>query len=66
MKSMMYVIHFVPLLLSRLGDYRIGELNQTEKVIITPGFEKGAGYAKKLSEAADQLQIHKSIQKDEK
>jgi len=65
-QSMRYAIRSVQILLSRLDDYRIGELNQTEKVIITPSFEKIAGYAKKLSEATSQLQIYKSIQKDEK
>jgi len=65
-QSMGYAIRSVQILLSRLGDHRIGELNETEKVIITPGFEKVAGYAKKLSEATSQLQIYKSIQKDEK
>ena len=63
---MRYAIRSVQILLSQLDDYRIGELNQTEKVIITPSFEKIAGYAKKLSEATSQLQIYKSIQKDEK
>ena len=56
-QSMGYAIRSVHILLSRLGDYRIGELNQSEKVIITPSFEKVAGYAKKLSEAIDNLQI---------
>jgi len=65
-QSMRYAIRSVQILLSQLDDYRIGELNQTEKVIITPSFEKIAGYAKKLSEATSQLQIYKSIQKDEK
>lgn len=57
MKSMMYVIHSVPLLLSRLNDQRIGKLSETEKVIITPGFKKVSGYAEKLTEAIDNLQI---------
>jgi len=65
-QSMRYVIRSVQILLSRLGDHRIGKLNETEKVIITPCFEKVAGYAKKLSEAPSQLQTHTSIQKDEK
>ena len=66
MKSIMDVIHFVPLLLSLLNDQRIGKLSESEKIIITPYIEKVSGYAKKLSEATGQLQIHKSIQKDEK
>ena len=57
MKSMMHVIHSVPLLLSRLNDQRIGKLSETEKVIITPGFKKVSGYAGKLTEAIDNLQI---------
>ena len=57
MKSMMYVIHSVPLLLSRLNDQRIGKLSETEKVIITPGFKKVSGYAGKLTEAIGHLQI---------
>lgn len=54
MKSMMYVIHSVPLLLSRLNDQRIG-LSETEKVIITPGFKKVSGYAEKLTEVIGNL-----------
>ena len=57
MKSMMHVIHSVPLLLSRLNDQRIGKLSETEKVIITPGFKKVSGYAEKLTEATSHLQI---------
>ena len=59
-------IRSVHILLSLLGDRRIGELNQTEKVIIAPSFKNVSGYAKKLSKAISQLQINKSIQKDEK
>jgi hypothetical protein len=44
-------------MLRRLGDHRIGMLNETEKVIITPGFEKVSGYAEKLKEAITHLQI---------
>jgi len=57
MKSMMYVIHSVPFLLSRLNDQRIDKLSETEKVIITPGFKKVSGYAGKLTEAIGHLQI---------
>ena len=56
MKSMMYVIHSVPLLLSRLNDQRIGKLSETEKMIITPGIKKVSGYAGKLTEAIGHLQ----------
>ena len=66
MKSIMDVIPFVPLLFSLLNDQRIGKLSELEKVIITPYIEKVSGYAGKLTEATSQLQIYKSIQKDEK
>ena len=55
-----YVIQSVQILLSRLGDQRTGMLNESEKVIISPGFEKASGYAEKLKEAITHLQIHKS------
>ena len=55
MKSMMYVIHSVPFLLSRLNDQRIGKLSETEKVIITPSFKKLSGYAEKLTEVIGNL-----------
>jgi ParB family chromosome partitioning protein len=61
-----YVIHAVQIMLSRLGDHRIDMLNETEKVIITPGFEKVSGYAEKLKETITHLQIHKSKQQDER
>jgi ParB-like chromosome segregation protein Spo0J len=60
MQSMVYVIQAVQIMLSRLGDHRIGMLNETEKVIITPGLEKVSGYAEKLKETITHLQIHKS------
>jgi len=66
MQSMGYVIQAVQIMLSRLDDHRIGMLNETEKVIITPGFEKVSGYAEKLTETITYLQIHKSEQEDEK
>ena len=66
MKSLGYVTHAVLIMLTKLDDRRIGMLNQTEKVIITPGFKKAAGYVKKLTETITQLQIHKSEQQDER
>ena len=66
MQSIGYVIQAVQIMLSRLDDHRIGMLNETEKVIITPGFEKVSGYAEKLTETITHLQIHKSEQEDEK
>ena len=56
MKSIEYVIQSVQIMLSRLGDHRTGMLNETEKVIITPGFGKVSGYADKLKEAISHLQ----------
>jgi len=43
MKSMEYVLYTVQIMLSRLGDHRIGKLNETEKVILTPCFKKVLG-----------------------
>jgi ParB/RepB/Spo0J family partition protein len=60
MQSIGYVIQAVQIILSRLDDNRIGILNETEKVIITPGFEKVSGYAEKLTETINHLQVHKS------
>ena len=60
MQSTEYLIRAVKIMLTRLDDQRIGKLNETEKVIITPGFRKVSGYAKKLTEAFTRLQIHKS------
>ena len=57
MKSIGDVIHSVQIMLSRLGDHRTGMLNESEKVIITPGLGKVSGYADKLKEAISHLQI---------
>jgi len=58
-KSMKSVIQSVQILLSRLDDHRLSELNPAEKVIITPGFEKVLSYGKRLTKATEELQIHK-------
>ena len=55
-----YLISAVKIMLTKLDDQRTSMLNETEKVIITPCFEKASGYAKKLTEAITHLQIHKS------
>ena len=60
MQGIGYVIQAVQIMLSRLGDHRVGMLNETEKVIITPGLGKVSGYAEKLKETITHLQIHKS------
>ena len=66
MKSIVYVIQSVQIMLSRLVDHRTGMLNESEKVIITPGIGKVSGYAEKLIETITHLQIHKSEQQDER
>lgn len=58
-KSIAYMIQSVQILLSRLSDQRLGELNQMEKTIITPGFEKALSYLARLREAAAELQTTK-------
>jgi ParB/RepB/Spo0J family partition protein len=64
-KSMRFVLRAVHILLTQLDDRRIGELDQTQKVILTPGFKKISGCAGKLTEAIAHLQIHKPIQKQD-
>ena len=56
-KSIGYVIHSVQIMLRRLGDHRTGMLNETEKMIITPGFGKVSAYADKLKDTISHLQI---------
>jgi ParB family chromosome partitioning protein len=66
---MISIMKFLPparTLFLRLGDTRIGELNETEKVIIIPFLREVSDYAEKLSEAIGQLQIHKPVQQDER
>jgi ParB/RepB/Spo0J family partition protein len=62
MKSMELVLYFVQITLSRLGDHRLGELNDTEKVIIAPVVKKVSKYTEKLTGAITRLQIHKTNQ----
>lgn len=57
MQGARYVIRSVQNLLSRLGDHRAGMLDESEKVIITPGFGKVSAYADKLKDAISHLQI---------
>jgi len=60
MRSLRHVTKAVQIMLSRLDDQRMVMLDQTEKVIIITGFEKAAGYVKKLTGIITQLQTHKS------
>lgn len=59
MHSIMNLYHPLQLLLSRLGDRRMGELSETETVIISPFLREVSDYAEKLSEAMGPLQIQK-------
>jgi len=58
-KSMKRVTQSVQILLSRLDDDRLGELNPAENMIITPGFKKVLSYGKKLTKASEELQTPK-------
>jgi len=48
-KSINRVIESVQILLSRLDDHRLGEINQAEKLIIIPGLKKALSYAQRLT-----------------
>lgn len=65
MISIINFLHPARTLFLRLGDPRIEELNETEKVIITPFFGKASDYAEKLAGATGQLQIQ-PIKQDER
>ena len=66
MISIMNFLQPVRALLLRLGDPRMGALNEPEEVIITPFLRKVSSYSEKLSEATGQLQIHKQGEQDER
>ena len=66
MHSMMHVLQGVHIMLSRLSDQRMGMLSQSERVIITPFFDKVSGNIRKLTQVITELQIHKSTQQDER
>lgn len=66
MHSIMSLYQPLHTLLSRLGDMRIDDLAETEKVIITPFLREASGYVEKLSEAIGPLQIHKQGKQDER
>ncbi len=59
MHSLMNLLHPVHVLLSQLGDHRIDELNETEKVIISPFLREVSDDMEKLSKSTGQLQIHR-------
>ena len=66
MHSIMNLHQPLHTLLTLLGDMRIDDLAETEKVIITPFLRKVSGYAEKLSEAIGPLQIPKQAEHDER
>ena len=66
MQSMMHVLQGVHIMLSRMGDQRMGMLSKSESVIITPIAEKVTGSISKLTKVITELQIHKTEQQDEK
>jgi ParB family chromosome partitioning protein len=66
MHTIMNLLHPVHVLLSQLGDPRIGELNQSEMVIISPFLREVSADMKKLSKATGRLQIHKQGEQDER
>jgi ParB family chromosome partitioning protein len=49
-------------LLSLLEDKRLGMLNESEKVIITPFLRKTAGYARRMTERIAHSEIHQTEQ----
>ncbi len=66
MQSMLHVLRSVHIMLSRLSDQRPGMLSQSERVVITPFFDKVSGNIRKLTQVITELQIHKSTQQDER
>ena len=66
MQSIVYAIQAVQILLTRLDDHRFDTLNETQKMIITPGFKKVSTYTKKLTYATSHLQIQNPIANHER
>jgi ParB/RepB/Spo0J family partition protein len=66
MHSIMSLSQPVHVLLSRLGERRIDDLAESEKVLIRPFLRKISVEAEKLSGALSQLQIHKQAEQDER
>ena len=59
MESIMNLYQPLDTILSRLGDPRMGTLNESEKVIISPFLQEVSGYAERLSKATMRIQIQK-------
>ena len=66
MHSIMNLYHPLHMLLSQLGDRRMGELSETEKEIMLPFIRGVSEYVAQLSEAIGPLQIHKQAEQDER
>ena len=66
MHSIMNLYHPLHMLLSLLGESRMGELSETETDIIGPFLREVNDYAEQLSEAIGPLQIHKQVGQDER
>ena len=66
LRSISYIVKASQILLSRLRDYRQSDLEETERIIITPGLNAVAGYADKLSEAITYNLINQNSRQDEK
>lgn len=59
MKATRYILSAIKHMLWSLHAEQIGSLKEAEKIIITPEIEKLGEYAKKLTTAITDLQIHK-------
>ena len=66
MHSIMNLYHPLDTLLCLLGESCMGDLSETEKVIIIPFLRELSGYVEQLSEALGPLQIHKQEAQDER
>ena len=58
-RSIIRVFESLQILLSHLDDHHFGQMNQAEKMIISPGMEKTLTYTQRLPRAAKELLMHK-------
>ena len=66
MHSIMNLYHPLDTLLCLLGESRMGDLSETEKVIIIPFLRELSDNAEQLSESIGPLQNHKQVDQDER
>ncbi len=66
MHSIMNLYHPLDTLLCLLGESRMGDLSEAEKVIMLPFIREVSGSVAQLSEAIGPLQIHKQVTQDER